>query len=91
MAPLLKEFGEEQGGTVVLHNAETVEEQTSLDQPLNRVLPGWSLVFAPDPEITDERLEPRTALLLTLAGGMVLVMLLATPSPSGASCAANMR
>jgi signal transduction histidine kinase len=78
VAPLLKEFGEEQGGTVALHNAETEEAQPYLDQPLNRVLPGWSLVFVPDPEISDERLQPRTALLLTLAGGMVLVMLLAT-------------
>ena len=78
VTPLLKEFGEEQGGTVVLHDAESMVEQDFLDQPLNRVLPGWSLVFVPDPEITDERLQPRTAMLLTMASGMVLVMLLAT-------------
>jgi signal transduction histidine kinase len=78
VAPLLKAFGEEQGGTVVLHNAETEEAQPYLDQQLNRVLPGWSLVYAPDPEITDARLQPRTTLFLTLAGGVVLVMLLAT-------------
>jgi signal transduction histidine kinase len=78
VAPLLKEFGEEQGGTVELHDADTEEEQSSLDQQINRVLPGWSLVYIPDPEITDDRLQPRTTLLLSLAGGMVLVMLLAT-------------
>jgi signal transduction histidine kinase len=76
--PLLNDFGEEQGGTVTLHDAGTVEEQNYMDEPLSRVLPGWSLVFVPDPEITDDRLQPRTAVLLTLAGGMVLVMLLAT-------------
>jgi len=78
VAPLLEEFGEEQGGTVALHDAETEEEQPSLDQQINRVLPGWSLVYVPDPEITDNRLQPRTTLLLSLAGGMVLIMLLAT-------------
>jgi signal transduction histidine kinase len=78
VAPLLKEFGEEQGGTVELHDAESEDEQPFLDQQLNRVLPGWSLVYVPDPEITDDRLQPRTTLLLSLAGGMVLVMLLAT-------------
>ena len=78
VAPLLKEFGEEQGGAVTLQDADAVDEPNYLDQPLNRVLPGWSLVFVPDPDITDERLQPRTALLLALAGGMVLVMLLAT-------------
>ncbi len=78
VTPLLEQFGDEQGGTVQLHDTVTGEERPSLDQQLNRVLPGWSLVFVSDPEITDERLQPRTTLLLILAGGVVLVILLAT-------------
>lgn len=78
VAPLLKEFGDEQSGAVTLQDADAVDGPNDLDQPLSRVLPGWSLVFVPDPGITDERLQPRTALLLALAGGMMLVMLLAT-------------
>jgi signal transduction histidine kinase len=76
--PLLAEFAKEHGGTVHLADAEADWDETAINWPLNRVLPGWMLVYRPDPREAAQLLGRQQALVLGVAGAVLLAMLMAT-------------
>lgn len=78
VAPLLEEFVHDEGGSIVLRDAEADWDESALNWPLSRVLPGWMLVFKADPQDADQRLRRQSGLVLGVAGAVLLAMLMAT-------------
>ncbi len=78
VAPLLDVFNKEHGGRVQLADAEADWDETAVNWPLNRVLPGWMLVYRPDVHDAEQRLWHQRALLLGVAGAVLLAMIMVT-------------
>jgi signal transduction histidine kinase len=76
--PLLAEFKREHGGRIDLGDAEAEWDETAINWPLGRMLPGWMLVYRPDGDEAEQILGRQRALVLGVAGGALLAMVMAT-------------
>ncbi|MEK8090102.1 HAMP domain-containing sensor histidine kinase [Thermithiobacillus plumbiphilus] len=77
LAPLFADFTREHGGRVWLAPVDSRSSQQALYFPLARYLPGWHLVYVPDPGKIHGLLSHPNWTLLGIAAGVLLVILLA--------------
>lgn len=76
--PLLEDFAATYGGKVRLAPADADWDPAFLAWPVNRVLPGWSLVFSPDQSLAHQRLRHHTWILVSIASALALALVMAT-------------
>ncbi|WP_038020094.1 HAMP domain-containing sensor histidine kinase [Thermithiobacillus tepidarius DSM 3134] len=77
VAPLLAGFTQEQGGQVRLEPAGSRPLAHALYFPLSRYLPGWQLVYTPDPERISRQLQHQNWTIWGVSAGVLLVILMA--------------
>lgn len=76
--PLLGEFSTLQHGSVLLQPSSASWDGTALTWPLKQALPGWLLVFKPDPVDETARGVPGQYLVLFVTASVVLALIVAT-------------
>lgn len=78
ITPLLTQFSQSQDGQVQLQDAEADWDDDALNWPVSKVLPGWMLAFKPAPQPEMQRINHERGLVWSVAGGIILAMLIAT-------------
>jgi len=73
--PILTDFSKQQSGSVTLQDAQAEWDDNALNWPVARTLPGWMLVFKPDPEEAAKRMRYATLTALGVSAGVVLALL----------------
>ena len=73
--PMLTDFAKQQGGSIALQDAQAEWDDNALNWPAARTLPGWMLVFKPDPAEADKRMRYVTLTALGVSAGVVLALL----------------
>lgn len=77
LSALFSDFTTKYGGQLQLTPADTRGSARALYFPLARYLPGWHLVYTPNPKAIDGQLSHPNWTLLGIAAGVLLVILLA--------------
>lgn len=78
VAPLLSEFSTKLGGKVKLQDADAEWDDSALNWPVGRVLPGWLLVFTASDEVAAHTMRRETALIWGVGAAVILAMIIAT-------------
>jgi len=75
--PLLQAFIKEQGGSIQLQGPEDPWDDDALNWPVGQVLPGWLLVYKPNPAAQQQQVDRGSTLILVELGGSLLAIVLA--------------
>jgi signal transduction histidine kinase len=78
LEPRFAAFRSEQGGSVVLAGPDASWDDAALNWPIGKALPGWMLVYTPDPHEETDRLAREQATLVAITTAAVLAILSAT-------------
>ncbi|MEI6413298.1 MAG: HAMP domain-containing sensor histidine kinase [Pseudomonadota bacterium] len=78
VAPLLTQFNHDEQGLVQLLEADAEWDGDGARWPITRFLPGWQLVFHPDPGVSEKRLKEERRLVLGLSAAVVTAIIMAT-------------
>ncbi|MBI1424137.1 MAG: hypothetical protein GC149_11765 [Gammaproteobacteria bacterium] len=73
--PILADFAQRQNGTITLNDPQADWDDNAVNWPVSRILPGWMLVFKPDPNETVKGMHYATLTALGIGAAVVLVML----------------
>jgi len=73
--PILADFATRQNGSITLNNPQADWDDNALNWPVSRTLPGWMLVFKPDPSETVKGMHYATLTALGISAAVVLAML----------------
>ncbi len=74
--PILSDFAKRQNGSITLNNPQADWDDNALNWPVSRTLPGWMLVFKPDPSETVKGMHYATLTALGIGAAVVLAMLI---------------
>jgi len=73
--PILDDFAKRQNGSITLNNPQADWDDNALNWPVSRTLPGWMLVFKPNPSETVKGMHYATLTALGISSAVVLAML----------------
>ncbi len=76
--PLISEFEQTHHGTARLRDSQTAWDDSALNWPVSKFLPGWLMVFDPDLAAGEQTGRDDRALMLAVATGVILALALAT-------------
>jgi signal transduction histidine kinase len=73
--PILADFAARQHGSITLSDPQADWDDNAVNWPVSRTLPGWMLVFKPDPSETAKGMHYATLTALGISAAVVLAML----------------
>jgi signal transduction histidine kinase len=73
--PILVDFAKRQSGSITLKDPQAEWDDNALNWPVARTLPGWMLVFKPDPGEAAKGMRYATLTALGVSAGVVLALL----------------
>jgi len=73
--PILTDFADKQSGSIKLSDPQADWDDNAINWPVSRTLPGWMLVFKPDPSEMRQGLHYATLTVLGFSAAVVLVLL----------------
>lgn len=76
--PLLQEFNAQQPGTATLVGPDAPWDDDALNWPVNRALPGWTLVFRTDPSLKAGHLRREQTLIVTITSAVIITLMITT-------------
>jgi len=74
--PILEDFAKTQNGSIKLNDPQADWDDNALNWPVSRTLPGWMLVFKPNPSATVKGMHYVTLTALGISAAVVLAMLI---------------
>ncbi|MBI3773217.1 MAG: HAMP domain-containing histidine kinase [Gammaproteobacteria bacterium] len=76
--PMLQEFNHKQPGTITLAGPDSPWDDDALNWPVNRALPGWTLVFKANPALQAENLRRDQTLVLMITTAVIITLMITT-------------